>query len=247
MKRFEGKTVMITGASGGIGYATMQAFASEGADIIACGSVAKSDTIKKWETIETNFGVKVHSFFFDLSSDVAVKEGLENILALKKNIDILVNNAGVAAGGFLAMTGIQSIKDVFQINYFAQVLITQLISKQMMRLKKGVIVNVGSVLGMDAAAGGSAYGASKAALIHFTKCVSKELASFGIRINAVAPNLINTNMATKMEQKSFDFMVNSASLKRMGEPKEVADVILFLASDDASYVTGQTIRIDGGM
>lgn len=247
MKRFEGKTVMITGAGGGIGYATMQAFAAEGADIIACGSAEKEETLKKWEAIRIKYGVEIHPFFFDLASDAAIKDGMNGIYALKKNIDVLVNNAGIAAGGFLAMTSIQSIKDVFQINYFAQVLITQYISKLMTRKKSGVIVNVGSVLGMDAAAGGSAYGASKAAFIHFTRCISKELAAFGVRVNAIAPNLINTKMAEKMEQKSFDSMVNAASLKRMGAPAEVANTILFLASEESSYINGQVVRIDGGM
>lgn len=247
MKRFDNKTVMVTGAGGGIGCALMREFASEGANIIACGSKETPEFIDKCSKAEEEFGIKVYPIFFNLSEDDAIKVGLREILTLKIPIDVLVNNAGVAAGGFLAMTSIKSIKDVFQVNYFAQVLITQSIAKLMSRAKKGSIINVSSVMGIDSMAGGSAYGASKAALISFTKSLSKELAMFGIRVNAVAPNLINTKMAHQMEQKSFDTMVSVASMKRMGEPSEVAKTILFLASDESSYITGQTIRVDGGM
>lgn len=247
MKRFEGKNVMITGAGGGIGCAVMREFAAEGADIIACEFKELDVFREKWDAIAKEFGCKVYPIFFDLSDDEAIKAGMKEIYAHKIPVDVLVNNAGIAAGGFLAMTSIKSIKDVFQINYFAQVLITQSISKLMSRAKKGSIVNLGSVMGIDSAPGGSAYGASKAAFIHFTKCLSKELAMFGIRVNAVAPNLINTPMARQMEQKSFDAMVSVASLKRMGEPSEVAKTILFLASDESSYITGQVLRVDGGM
>ena len=238
---------MITGAGGGIGYAVMQAFASEGANIIACEYKEQDIFKEKWDTVAKEHHCSVFPFFFDLANDEAIKDAMKHIYALKTPIDVLVNNAGVSAGGFLAMTSIQSIKDVFQINYFAQVLITQYISKLMCRAKSGTIVNTGSVMGIDSAAGGSAYGASKAAFIHFTKCLSKELAMYGVRVNAVAPNLINTQMAKQMEQKSFDSMINTASLKRMGEPSEVANTILFLASDESSYINGQVIRVDGGM
>ncbi|MBQ9509454.1 MAG: SDR family oxidoreductase [Bacteroidales bacterium] len=247
MKRFDNKTVMITGAGGGIGYAVMQAFASEGANIIACEYQEQDIFKEKWDSVAKEHHCFVYPFFFDLANDEAIKDAMKHIYALKTPIDVLVNNAGVSAGGFLAMTSIQSIKDVFQINYFAQVLITQYISKLMCRAKSGTIVNTGSVMGIDSAAGGSAYGASKAAFIHFTKCLSKELAMYGVRVNAVAPNLINTQMAKQMEQKSFDSMINTASLKRMGEPSEVANTILFLASDESSYINGQVIRVDGGM
>ena len=238
---------MVTGASGGIGYAVMQAFAAEGASVIACASRPRPEVTAKWDAVATQYGVTVYPVFFDLADEEAIKAGLKEIAALKLPIEVLVNNAGVAAGGFLAMTSLKSIKSVFQVNYFAQVLITQSVSKIMCRAKRGAVINVASVMGIDGMAGGTAYGASKAALIYFTKSLSKELAMFGVRVNAIAPNLINTKMAQQMEQKSFDNMVASAALKRMGSPEEVAKAVLFLASDEASYITGQVLRVDGGI
>lgn len=247
MKRFDNKTVMITGVAGGIGYALMEAFAYEGANIIACARKETTELCAEFKRLNECFGTTVYPLYFDLSDEASIKDGMKALSSLRIPVDSLVNNAGVAAGGFLALTSIKSIKDVFQINYFAQVMITQAVAKIMCRAKKGSIVNVASVMGIDAMAGGSAYGASKASLIYFTKSLSKELAMFGIRVNAVAPNLINTRMAQQMEQKSFDNMIAAASLKRMGEPSEVAKTIVFLASEESSYITGQVLRIDGGM
>ncbi|MEG1290263.1 MAG: SDR family oxidoreductase, partial [Bacteroidales bacterium] len=152
-----------------------------------------------------------------------------------------------AAGGFLSMTNISVVKNIFQINYFAQVLITQYVSKLMSRARRGAIVNISSIMGIDAMAGGTAYGASKAAGILFTKSLAKELAPFNIRVNAIAPNLIRTDMAMQMEEKSYQSMIEMSALKRSGTPEEVAKTILFLVSEDASYITGQVIRIDGGI
>lgn len=241
------KTALITGCNRGIGKATLEIFAGKGISVIACTRTGNKDLYSYYESLEKQYNIKIYPIHFDLSDDDSIRSGMKEIYALKIPIDILINNAGLAAGGFLSMTSIGAIKNIFQINYFAQVLITQYISKLMSRAKRGCIVNVVSVMGIDGMAGGSAYGASKSALILFTKSMAKELASFNIRVNAVAPNLINTDMAALMEEKSYNTMINAAALKRLGTPEEVAKVILFLASDQASYVNGQVIRIDGGM
>lgn len=145
------------------------------------------------------------------------------------------------------MTSQKKLKEVFQINYFAQIQITQAVSKIMMKQNSGSIIFMSSVMGLDSMPGGSAYGASKAAITMLVKSLAKELGSFRIRVNAIAPNLVDTDMANQMEEKSYNDMIQRSALKRIGYPSEVAQTALFLASDDSSYITGQTIRVDGGL
>lgn len=247
MRRLEGKTAVITGCNRGIGKAILERFASDGANIIAV--VRHSDeTLEKilaQKAIENNVDIKILEM--DLSDEESVRDGMRKITLWKLSVDILVNNAGKAAGGFLLTTPIKVVKDVFQVNYFSQLIITQHVVKNMMRKKSGSIIFMSSVLGLDAMGGGAAYGASKAAVALLTKSLAKEVGNFGIRVNAIAPNLINTDMAHQMEEKSFKSMVSASSLDRIGEPGEIASVAAFLASDESSYITGQIIRVDGGM
>ena len=155
--------------------------------------------------------------------------------------------AGIATGGFLQMTSMKQLKEVFQINYFSHVLITQLITKLMMRQKSGCVINMGSVAGLDNFAGYTAYGASKAAMMSFTRTIARELAPYNIRVNAIAPGLTDTGMAGQMEEKAWKEMVERTDMNRLGKPCEIAQMMLFLASDEASFVTGQVYRVDGGM
>lgn len=247
MQKLKGKTAVITGCNRGIGNRILRKFAGEGADIIAITRTFSDELQKEYKAIESAHNINIIPVMLNLSDEESIKKGMKEIATLKKPIDILVNNAGKAAGGMMLTTGIRTIKDIFQINYFAQVLITQHIVKNMMRNRKGSIIFMSSVLGLDAMPGGSAYGASKAAISYLVKTLSKEVGSFGIRVNAIAPNLINTDMAKEMESKAYENMVNATALHRIGEPEEVAEIALFLASDKSSYITGQTIRVDGGL
>lgn len=247
MRRLEGKTAVITGCNRGIGKAILERLASEGASIIAATRNVTDDTRQFYESASNTYGVSIIPVQLDLADDLSIKEAMKRIADLKIPIDILVNNAGIASGGFMLTSSINNIKEVFQINYFAQILITQYIVKSMMRHKKGSIIFMSSVLGLDSMAGGTAYGASKAAVSQLVKSLSKEVGLFGIRVNAIAPNLIETDMARQMENKSYDSMIQRCAMKRTGKPEEVAALAAFLASEDASYITGQTIRIDGGM
>ena len=158
----------------------------------------------------------------------------------------MINNAGVPYGGLLTMTPVDKLRKVYDINVFAQVQIMQLVARQMMRQKSGCIINMCSVGGIEASPGYLAYGSSKAALIWITKSVSRELGSYGIRVNGIAPGLIDTDMGNYKSKEELDKVLNRTSIMRMGKPEEVAKAALYIASEDASYMTGQILVIDGG-
>ena len=241
------KTVMITGCNRGIGREAVRLFAENGNNLICCIRKENSDFEQFISDLRSRYGVKIDTLYFDMSDESAIKNTLQPLLKEKRQIDVLINNAGVATGGLLQMTSMTQLREVFQINFFSQVLITQMISKLMMRQKSGVIINMGSVAGLDSFAGYTAYGSSKAAVMSFTRTIARELASYNIRVNAIAPGLTDTNMANQMEGKAYQEMVNRSAMNRLGKPEEIAQLMVYLASDDASFVNGQVIRIDGGM
>lgn len=247
MVKLQGKTALITGCNRGIGKATVEVFTAEGANVI-CAIRKENPEFKQFtDSLMSKYGVTIEHRYFDLSDEESIKTLVKGFTQEKRAIDVLVNNAGMPAGGLLLMTSIQKIKEVFQVNYFSQVLLTQLIAKIMMKQKKGSIVNMSSVTALDNQGGWTAYGGSKAAMISFTKTIARELATFNIRVNAVAPGLIDTQMGGEMDERFQQDMLSRADLGRKGTPEEVANLIAFLASDASSYITGQVIRIDGGM
>lgn len=247
MRRLSDKTALITGCNRGIGKAIAEKFVSEGANLIC--AIRKENPAFKAETDvwAEKYGVSIDFIYFDLTDEESVKTAFKELSKDKKPLDILVNNAGIPAGGFLLMTPLSKIKEVMQVNFFSQVLVTQLATKMMMKQKHGAIVNMASVTALDNQAGWTAYGSSKSAMISFTRTSARELASFGVRVNAVAPGLIDTEMGGAMDEKSQNEMLSRADLGRKGTPEEIANLVSFLASDEASYITGQIIRIDGGM
>lgn len=246
MRELEGKNILITGAGGGIGNAALEKLASNGGNIWAC-SHKKSDEFenKILELAEKNH-VWIKPVYFDLKDEQAVKEQIASIAKEKLPIDVLINNAGMAHGGVFQMTSMETLKEVFQINFFSQIYITQLVSRLMMRRKRGVIINMASVGGIEAAEGYIAYGSSKAALIYATKALSKELGNMGIRVNAIAPGLVNTRMGHYKSDKEIERVLERTVLNRMAEPEEIAEAMVYLASDKAAFITGQVLVIDGG-
>jgi 3-oxoacyl-[acyl-carrier protein] reductase len=225
----------------------MTFFAREGASIIACVRKESVEFSSYIQDVSSKYGISADVLYFDMLDEESIKSTIKPLLIKKRKIDILVNNAGIAAGAFLQMTSMAQLKEVFQINFFSQVLITQLISKLMMREKQGAIINMGSVAGLENYAGYTAYGSSKAAIMYFTKTISKELAAYNIRVNAIAPGLTDTGMAGQMEAGAAKEMVEGSSMGRLAKPEEIAELALFLASDKSSFMTGQIVRIDGGM
>lgn len=238
--------VLITGARGGIGKALVEAFAEAGYSIIAC--TRKPDTAfdRYLVEIESKYNCKVYQAHFDTTDTTSMKQEVKRIFAVVERIDVLVNNAGVAHGGMFSMTKIQTIRDVFEVNLFSYMELTQLLLRGMLRKKSGCIINMASVAGLDLKAGNSAYGTSKACIIAWTKTLAAEMGQFGIRVNAIAPGLTDTNMAKQMEEKAGVSMLRESAMRRLAMPSEIADVAVYLASDKAAFINGQTIRVDGG-
>ena len=247
MERLQGKTALITGCNRGIGKGILERFVQEGCNIIACTRTVSDELIEAYNKLEAEFGIKISPVAMDLSDEQNVKDGLKNAMAASEKIDVLVNNAGIAANGIALMTSMKVLHDVFQINYFSQVLITQYVEKKMMKQKSGSIINMSSIMGLDSFEGGTAYGASKAAMACFTRTLSKELGAYNIRVNAIAPNLTETDMANQMGKKAYETVVEQTALKRLGQINEIANTAVFLASDESSYITGHILRVDGGL
>lgn len=241
------KNAIITGARRGIGKATVEVFAKEGANVWACARSFDPDFEHEMAKIAEQYGVLIEPIYFDLVDEMQTKQAVQSIIKSKRPIDILVNNAGVAQYDMFSMLPMEHLRQMMECNYFAPLRFTQLIARRMMRNNKGAIVFLSSVAGLRAEMSNLAYGGSKAAIAHAVGVLSRELAPNNIRVNAVAPGMVDTDMKNLADEVYWNTLISNVYLKRVAEPKEIANVIGFLASDLASYVNGQVIRVDGGM
>lgn len=243
----ENKTAVVTGCNRGIGKAILTRFAENGANVIAVVR-KESETFSQYcDELEKKNDVKIHTVYADFSSEEEVNNAVKEIRKLKLPIDILVNNIGIANPlNILTMTKMETIHQAFQVNLFSALLLTQGIAKLMMRQKSGSVVFVSSSAAFD---GGSniEYCASKGAVNGAVKRLAIELGAFGIRVNAVAPGLTSTDMGNSMSEEDEAIALSMNVMKRKGDVTEIADSVLFLASDMASFVTGQILRVDGGL
>lgn len=242
----ERKTVLVTGGSRGIGKEVALKFAEQGYDVIINYVSDKTDVeaIKK-EFEEKN--VECLLLKADVSKADEVQELVEKAIEKFEKIDVLVNNAGITRDNLLMRMSEEEFDRVIEINLKGTFLVTKAVSKYMMKKRNGSIVNLSSVVGVSGNSGQCNYSASKAGIIGFTKSVAKELASRNIRANAVAPGFIATDMTEVLPDKVKEEINGQIPLKRMGNAKEVAELIYFLGSDLSSYITGQVINVDGGM
>ena len=242
------KTVVLTGCNRGIGKAILGVFAKHGASIWACVRQLDDDFIDFTKGVEDDHEVNITPVPFDLADEEQVKEGIKTIRSAKHPVDILVNNAGVIFTALFQMTSVAKMKEVFEINYFSQILLTQSITKIMARQKAGNIINISSSAAIEGNEGRMAYASSKAAIIASTKVMAKELAMYNIRVNAIAPGLTETDMMQGSTSKeALEYTLQRICMKRIGKPEEIANVALFLSSELSTYMTGQVLRVDGGM
>lgn len=241
------RTVLVTGSNGGIGRAVTEKFAENGYYIVAH---TRRDTVEFDEFLiglEKKYGIKTYKVIFDVTDSCAMKSEILRIRKEKIEIDTLVNCAGTAGGNLLVITSMKEIRQIFDVNLFAYMELAQMLIKPMIRKKQGSIVNIASFEGINLYPGNSAYGVSKAAVIAWTKVLAKEVGDFGVRINAVAPGFVDTKMARHTGEQERNKMLEDSAFKRLAAPKEIADAVYFLSSDSASFITGEVIRVDGGM
>lgn len=241
------RTVLVTGSNGGIGRTITEKFAENGYHIVA-HSRRNTEEIDGFLTnLQKKYGINTYKVIFDVTDSCAMKSEIKRIRKEKVEIDTLVNCAGVAGGNLLAITPMKEIRQIFGVNLFAYMELAQLLIKPMIRKKRGSIVNIASFEGINLYPGNSAYGVSKAAVIAWTKVLAKEVGDFGIRVNAVAPGFVDTEMARHTGEQERNRMLENSAFKRLAEPGEIADAVYFLASDNASFITGEVMRVDGGM
>lgn len=242
----QGKNVLVTGASRGIGKSIALELASKGANVAVnyAGSEERAQAVV--EEIE-KLGVKSFKIQADVSKEADVKAMIKEVINQFSGLDILVNNAGITKDNLLMRMKEDEFDQVIDINLKGVFLCTKAVTRHMMKQRAGKIINVASIVGVSGNPGQANYVAAKAGVIGMTKSVAQELASRNIIVNAVAPGFISTDMTDALTQEQQEAILSRIPLAKLGTPEDVANVVRFLASDDANYITGQTIHIDGGM
>ncbi len=246
MKLLNGKTAIVTGASRGIGRVIALKFAEEGADV-AFTDLFADEHLKSLENELKKMGVKAKGYASDASSFEKSQETVSEILKDFGSVEILVNNAGITRDGLLLRMNEKQWDMVIAINLKSVFNLTKAVLSQMMKQRKGSIINMSSVVGVKGNAGQANYAASKAGILGFTKSVALELGSRNIRCNAIAPGFIETEMTAKLDEETVKGWRKTIPLRRGGTPEDVANACVFLASEKSSYITGQTLHVDGGM
>jgi len=246
MRKLEGKVAVVTGASRGIGRAIALKLANEGAKVVVnySGSQAKAEEVVA--TIQENGGEAI-AVQASVSKTEEVTALMDAAVKTFGSLDILVNNAGITRDNLLMRMKENEWDDVLDTNLKGVFLCTKAVTRQMMKQRAGRIINISSIVGVAGNAGQANYVAAKAGVIGLTKTTAKELASRNILVNAVAPGFIETEMTEQLPEDIKQGMLTQIPLAKLGQPEDIAKAVAFLASDDANYMTGQTLHIDGGM
>ena len=240
-----GRSAIVTGANRGIGLRIAELFCEQGARVFINGRSA-NDVYSTVDDLRAK-GFMAEPFIFDASNPQDVSEAFKKNVKALRELDVLVNNAGVLDDALIGMVTREQVQNTFSANAFSVLYTAQYASRLMSRRRSGSIINLASIIGTNGNAGQAVYGGSKAAVIGITKSLAKELAPINVRVNAIAPGFIDTEMARSIPEEKFQERLSSIGMQRIGEPDEIAQVALFLASDMSSYVTGQVLGVDGGM
>lgn len=245
-KRFSGKVAVVTGGSRGIGEGIVRRLASEGARVFATYN-SNAEKALAIENELNSIGGTVRFIAADISNEESVKNLMDTVINETERIDILVNNAGMTKDNLLMRMSVQEWDDVISTNLKGVFLCCKAVTRTMMSQRHGKIINISSIVGFTGNAGQANYVAAKAGVIGFTKSLAKELSSRNILVNCIAPGYVETDMTQKLTEQQRQSFLDIIPLKRAAKADEVASVVAFLASDDANYITGQTIAVDGGL
>lgn len=246
MGKLEGKTAVVTGASRGIGRAIALQLASEGANVVVNYSGSEQKAQEVVNEIE-QLGAKAIAVQANVSDSESVQNLMSAAIEQFGSIDVLVNNAGITRDNLLMRMKEDEWDEVMNTNLKGVFLCTKAVTRQMMKQRSGRIINISSIVGVMGNAGQANYVAAKAGVIGLTKTTARELSSRNILVNAIAPGFITTEMTDELPEDIKSSMLNQIPLAKLGQPEDIAKAVVFLASDDASYMTGQTLHIDGGM
>lgn len=241
-----GKNIVVTGGSKGIGLAIVESFLSSGGNVWYL-SRTEAASQSALESSASTAGGTVSWIKTDMSDEASITEALKSILDKAGSVDVLVNNAGITRDGLIMRMKTDAWDDVIKVNLTGAFIACRTLARPMAKARKGAIINISSVVGIMGNGGQTNYAASKAGLIGFSKSLAKELASRNIRVNVIAPGFIETQMTDFLKDDMKDALKQQIPLGRIGNPDDIADTVLFLASDKAGYITGQVLAVDGGM
>jgi 3-oxoacyl-[acyl-carrier protein] reductase len=249
MHLLKGKVALVTGGTAGIGKEIASLFAEQGAHVIILGTNAErsAQALQEIEARKADPAQKISAHLVNVSHYKEVEETIEKLLKEFGKIDILVNNAGITRDNLLMKMSEEDWDQVLSVNLKSVFNTCKALTRPMMKARSGSVINITSVIGLTGNAGQANYAASKAGMIGFTKSLAKELASRGIRANCIAPGYIETSMTDVLPPQVKEAIIAKVPLSRIGHPRDIAQAALFLASDQASYITGQVLTVDGGM
>lgn len=242
----EGKVCLVTGTSRGIGQEIAERFAKAGGFVYA--GARREGSLEDWaDSVNASVAGKVSPIYFDMTDTAAVKQAIVRIKKEQGMLDVLVNNAGVVHNGALGMVPMEKVREMFEVNVFGLLELSQLVvTRLMMKQKRGSIVNIASIVGVEGSRGQVAYSASKGAVVALTKSMAQELAPYQIRVNAVAPGMVDTGRLQVEIREEYRDNVPPIGMGRLGSTGDIADACLYFASDMASYTTGQVMVVAGG-
>ncbi len=245
--RLKDKVAVVTGGARGIGREICSTFLKEGA-VVYIFDIDREQGDKTLREFKSTHGKERVNFMeVDITNEKNVESSIENITAVEEGIDILVNNAGITRDNLILRMSLDEWQKVIDINLTGAFICSKYVARNMIKKRSGKIINISSIVGVHGNAGQSNYSSSKAGIIGLTKTLARELAGRNILVNAIAPGYIETEMTEKLSDKVKEKLMEQIPIKRLGSVKDVANIVLFLASDDSNYITGTVVSLDGGM